>query len=82
MKTKLAIVCGLLLISTFTFAQEQTEEQCAKQVDASVAAIDSLSKQTGTEQKLKDLSVSDIRNIKKAKGSCATMQEINKRTMK
>lgn len=81
MKVKLVAVFCLLLASAPTFAQEQTEAQCAKQVDATVSAIDMVTKQTGTEKKLKDLSVSDIRNMQKAKGSCATMQEINKRTM-
>lgn len=80
MKSKITIVTGLLFISSFTFAQEQTEEQCAKHIEASVAAIELMSQQTGTEQKLKDLSVSDIRNMQKTKGNCETMQEINKRT--
>lgn len=75
------ILVSLIVLSTSTFAAEQNEQQCAKNVDVTVLAVDQVSNQTGVEQKLKDLSVKDIRTMQKQIGSCATMKEINKRTM-
>lgn len=71
----------LVLASTSIFAADQTEEQCAKNVDVSLLAVEQVSRQTGVEQKLKDLSAKDIRAMQQKIGSCETMREINKRTM-
>lgn len=72
---------SLVFVSTSIFAADQTEDQCAKNVDISVSAVEQVSKQTGVEQKFKDLSVKDIRVMQQKIGSCETMREINKRTM-
>ena len=77
-------IFALISLASFagaTLAQQPNEEQCKKQVEASISAIEMTSQMKGTEQKLKDLSVTDIREIQKARGSCAAQQEINKRTM-
>lgn len=80
MKTLTTIIAVLLLGSSFAFAQELTEEQkCAQQVRSTVAALESTEKLTGIENTLHGLSVNDILFMQKNKGSCPTMQEINKR---
>lgn len=80
MKYFFALIC-LISFAGATLAQQPSEEQCKKQVEASISAIEMTSQMKGTEQKLKDLSIKDIREIQKAKGSCAAHQEIAKRTM-
>jgi hypothetical protein len=80
MKQIFSLICLASFAGT-TLAQQPNEEQCKKQVDASISAIEMTTQMKGAEQKLKDLSVKDIREIQKAKGSCAAQQEINKRTM-
>ena len=80
MKRSFYVAACLALISTSAFAQ-QTEEQCRRNVEATISAIETTAQMKGGEQKLKDLSIADIRNIQKTKGSCAAMVEINKRTM-
>lgn len=80
MKRSFYIIACLVLGSGSAFAQ-QTEDQCRQNVEATISAIEVVTRTKGEEQKLKDLSIADIRNIQNTKGSCAAMVEINKRTM-
>lgn len=80
MKIKFAFALCALISSTTVFAQQQTEDQCTKMVQATIDAIETTENITGTEKKLQDLSITDIRDIQKSKGSCAALKEINKRT--
>lgn len=80
MKRNFYVTACLVLFAAPTLAQ-QTEEQCRRNVEATISAIETTAQMKGGEQKLKDLSIADIRNIQKVKGSCAAMVEINKRTM-
>ena len=80
MKKLFALIC-LTSFGGATLAQQINEDQCKKQVEASISAIEMTSQMMGAEQRLKDLSVKGIREIQKTKGSCAAQQEINKRTM-
>lgn len=81
MKIQFIMLTALFIIPLSATAQQKSEEQCKKNVDTTISTIEFASKQKGIEQKLKDLSINDIRKIEKAKGSCIAMQEINKRTM-
>lgn len=85
MKIKLALILCALMSSTAVFAQqqaeEQTEAQCTQNVQATIEAIETTENMTGTEKKLQDMSITDIREIQKSKGSCVALQEINKRTV-
>ncbi len=86
MKIKLALILCALMSSTAVFAQqqaeEQTEAQCTQNVQATIEAIETTENLTGTtENKLQDLSITDIREIQESKGSCVAWQEINKRTV-
>lgn len=81
MKLKTFLVAYLFFFASSSFAQQQTEEQCKKNIEETISAIEFMTQQKGTEQKIKDLSVNDIREIQKAKGSCAAQIAINNRTM-
>lgn len=81
MKQQLCLATCLLAFAGGSFAQQQAEGQCKKNVEATISAIEMTAQMKGTEQKLKDLSVKEIRAIQTVKGSCAAQQEINKRTM-
>lgn len=80
MKNIIAIIC-LTSFAGSVLAQQSTEEQCKKSVEASISAAEMASQMNGAAPKIKDLSVNDIRQIQKARGSCAAQQEINKRTL-
>jgi hypothetical protein len=75
------LIAACLILTSASASSQQTEEQCTKNVEATISAIETIAQMKGEEQKLKDLSIKDIRAIQKAKGSCAAMVEINKRTM-
>ncbi len=81
MKIKLALILCAVMSSTAVFAQQQTEAQCTQMVQATIEAIETTGNLVGTEKKLKDLTISDIKEIQESKGSCAALQEINKRTV-
>ncbi|HUN94199.1 MAG TPA: hypothetical protein VMU33_19255 [Burkholderiaceae bacterium] len=81
MKMKALMFCGLALAGSAALAQQPDEQQCRNQVDATLRALDEHTKQTGTEQKLRDLTAAKIREIQKASGSCAALHEINVRRM-
>lgn len=79
MNLKSYIATSLFLLTGVAFAYQQPEEQCKKSVDTAISALETMSQQMGREQKLKDMSANDIRQIQRSKGSCAAMQVINKR---
>ena len=81
MKQQLSALTFLVAFSGAAFGQQQSEGVCKELVEASISAIESISKIKGVEQNLKDLSVKEIREIQQSRGSCAAYQEINKRTM-
>jgi hypothetical protein len=81
MKYSLSVLLFTSLILANS-ASAQTEEQCKKSAQVSIEAIELIEKQTGVEQKIQGLSIKEIRSIEEKNGSCAAMQEINKRTMK
>lgn len=78
LKTILA-VCAFIFSST-ALADQKTKEQCDRNVDAFISGIELAAQQKGTEPRLKDLSVKDIRAIQKDQGSCVAEQEVRKRT--
>lgn len=81
MKQKLSLaVCAFVFTGT-ALAQQQTEEQCKRNVEPLVSGIEFGTQQKGTEPRLKDLTVKDIREIQKAQGSCVAEQEIKKRML-
>ena len=70
MKLKFYLATYLFVFASASFAQQPSEEQCKRNVEASISGIELMTQQLGTEQKLKDLGVNDIREIQKTKGSC------------
>ncbi|MEW5681211.1 MAG: hypothetical protein AB1780_02450 [Pseudomonadota bacterium] len=77
----LLLVIGIFAASTEAKSAETNEAVCAKQVAATIDAIEMVQQKTGEEGKLKDLTITDIKKLQAEKGSCAAMVEINKRTM-
>lgn len=79
------VVLGVCCVfaSSIVLAQTQTmtEQQCKKNVEASLSAIDWMSQMQGQQKKLGDLSVEDIKNIQATRGSCEAMLQINQRTI-
>lgn len=80
MNIKSTILAFSVLFSSPVLS-EQTEAQCKSGVEATLQAIEMLTQQKGEQQKLKDLSVEDIKEIQKTGGHCEAMRQINKRTM-
>lgn len=78
MKLKFFLAACLCVFASSAFA-EQTEEQCNKNVNATIAGIEAMAQRNGTEPKIKDLSTNEIREIQKEKGSCAAQDVIHKR---
>lgn len=80
MNIKATILVLSVLFSSPVLADE-TEEQCKNGVETTLKAIEMLTQQKGEQQKLKDLSVEDIKEIQKTGGHCEAMRQINKRTI-
>ena len=78
------VICSLLA-ACVTVGAEQSGDghdgQCRKQVDETVQQLDLHTRQSGTEQKLRDLTADAIRKIQQDAGDCAALREINKRRM-
>jgi hypothetical protein len=58
----------------------QSKEECEGKVMAVTKMLQIRSVMTGTEQKHGDLSIADIEQLQKTKGSCFAAREIDKRT--
>jgi hypothetical protein len=78
MRRYLITTCCLLATSASSFAQP-SDEECKRSVDATLQALDQHSKQSGNEERLRDLSAKDIRALQKSDGNCAALAQINKR---
>ena len=81
MKYKCLAISLLISLPAVSSAQTTPDAQCKSSVESTLAAIETLSKLKGSKQRLKDLSADDIKKTQQARGSCAAMQEINKRTL-
>ncbi len=81
MKTKVTIFVTLFTMLSVPAFAEQTNDPCTTTVDMTILALKQQSEKLGTEQKLHDLSIDEIKRIQSELGTCAAAQEINKRTM-
>jgi hypothetical protein len=70
-----------LLLVGIAFAQQQTEEQCRRNVQTFLSGIEFAAQQKGIEPKLNDLSIKEILEIQRSKGSCMAEQQIKKRML-
>lgn len=61
-------------------ASAQSKEECDGKVMAAIKMLQIRTMMTRTEQKHGDLSIADIEQLQKAKGSCVAAKEIDKRT--
>jgi hypothetical protein len=79
---KVALVAALLLSlgAVPASVSAQSKDECEGKVIAAIKMLQIRSAITRTEQKHGDLSVKDIEQLEKAKGSCFAAMEIAKRT--
>lgn len=61
-------------------ASAQSKEECDGKVMAAIKMLQIRTMMTGTQQKHGDLSIADIEQLQKARGSCVAAKEIDKRT--
>lgn len=80
MKKALAAALILSLGWVPTLVSAQSKEECDGKVMAAIKMLQIRSMMTKTEQKHGDLSIADIEQLQKAKGSCFAAKEIDKRT--
>jgi hypothetical protein len=81
---KRALVAALILslgnVPASVWAQ--SKDECEGKVIAAIKMLQIRSTITRTEQKHGDLSIADIEQLQKTKGSCFAAMEIDKRTQK
>ena len=80
MKQVLVTALILSLGNVPTFVSAQSKDECEGKVIAAIKMLQIRSTITRTEQKHGDLSVADIEQLQKTKGSCFAAMEIDKRT--
>ena len=74
------VVAFILSLGTPPAVSAQSKEECEGKVTAAIKMLEIRSAMTRTEQKHGDLSIADIEQLQKTKGSCAAAMEIDKRT--
>ena len=80
MKQALVVALILSLASVPACVSAQSKDECEGKVLAAIKMLQIRSAITHTEQKHGDLSIADIEQLQKTKGSCAAAMEIDKRT--
>jgi hypothetical protein len=73
-----ALVISLGIVPASVLAQ--SKDECEGKVLAAIKMLQIRSAMTRTEQKHGDLSIADIEQLQKTKGSCVAAAEIDKRT--
>ena len=80
MKQALVLALILSIGSVPASVSAQSKEECEGKVMAAIKMLQIRSAMTRTEQKHGDLSIADIEQLQKTKGSCYAAMEIDKRT--
>ena len=80
MKQALVVALILSLGSIPASVSAQSKDECEGKVMAAIKMLQIRSTITRTEQKHGDLSIADIEQLQKTKGSCPAALEIDKRT--
>ena len=80
MKQAVFVAMILSLGSVPAYVSAQSKDECEGKVLAAIKMLQIRSMMTRTEQKHGDLSIADIEQLQKTKGSCAAAMEIDKRT--
>ena len=73
-----ALILSLGIVPASAWAQ--SKDECDGKVMAAIKMLQIRSMMTGREQKHGDLSIADIEQLQKSKGSCVAAMEIDKRT--
>ena len=82
MKQALVVALILSLGNVPASVSAQSKDECEGKVIAAIKMLQIRSTITRTEQKHGDLSIADIEQLQKTKGSCFAAMEIDKRTQK
>ena len=82
MKQALVAALSLSLGNVPASVWAQSKDECEGKVIAAIKMLQIRSTITRTEQKHGDLSIADIEQLQKTKGSCFAAMEIDKRTQK
>ena len=80
MKQAFVVAFVLSLGTVPASVSAQSKEECEGKVMAAIKMLQIRSAITHTEQKHGDLSIADIEQLQKTKGSCFAAMEIDKRT--
>jgi hypothetical protein len=80
MKHALAAALILLLGNAPGSVWAQSKDECEGKVMAAIKMLQIRSAITRTDQKHGDLSIADIEQLQRSKGSCSAAMEIDKRT--
>jgi hypothetical protein len=80
MKQALVVALILSLGNVPASVWGQSKDECEGKVIAAIKMLQIRSTITRTEQKHGDLSIADIEQLQKTKGSCTAAMEIDKRT--
>ena len=80
MKQAVFVAMILSLGSVPAYVSAQSKDECEGKVLAAIKMLQIRSMMTRTEQKHGDLSIADIEQLQKTKGSCYAAMEIDKRT--
>ena len=80
MKQALVVALALSLGSVPALVSAQSNQECEGKVIAAIKMLQIRSMMTRMEQKHGDLSIADIEQLQKTKGSCFAAMEIDKRT--
>ena len=80
MKAAFVTVLIASLASVSASASAQSKEECEGKVMAAIKMLEIRSMMRGAPQKHGDLSIADIQNLEKSKGSCEAAKEIDKQT--
>jgi hypothetical protein len=80
MKQALVVALVVSFASVCGPVSAQPQEECEGKVMAAIKMLQIRSAITRTEQKHGDLSIADIEQLQKTKGSCPAAMEIDKRT--
>ena len=71
----------LLALVVSVYAKKPSEALCVRQVEATISAMESHANRIGEQARLKDLTVTDIRELQRLHGACDAQAVINQRMM-
>ncbi|PHV10402.1 hypothetical protein [Chitinimonas sp. BJB300] len=75
------VLTAFIAFSSSALAADPNEKQCAQMVEGVLQRMEIMAKQSTEVQKFQGLTAAEITAMRKAKGDCATQQELLKRVV-